>query len=114
MKNTKLFALTAIVAIMGISTACSTKGADTAPSTTAMASSVAENSETHEASGTISEIKDMQFVLTTDDGDLLFTYDAKPEGLADIKDGDKVTVTYTGEISQVDPFRGTIISVKLN
>ena len=30
----------------------------------------------------------------------------------DIKEGDEVTVTYTGELSEVDAFTGTIISVE--
>ena len=35
-----------------------------------------------------------------------------PEGLSDVKEGDEVTVTYTGELSEVDAFTGTIISVE--
>ena len=42
-----------------------------------------------------------------------------PGGLVDgkevkmqVKAGDKVTVTYTGTLSEVDPFDGTIVSVK--
>lgn len=40
------------------------------------------------------------------------TFDTAPEGLSDVKEGDKVTVTYTGELSEVDAFTGTIISVE--
>ena len=28
--------------------------------------------------------------------------------------GDKVTVTYTGEISEVDPFEGEVLSVEVS
>ena len=35
----------------------------------------------------------------------------KPEGLSEVKDGDKVTVTYTGTVNEVDAFDGTILSV---
>ena len=35
-----------------------------------------------------------------------------PEGLSDVKAGDKVTITYTGTLSEVDPFDGTVVSVK--
>lgn len=66
--------------------------------------------------GKISEIKDMQFVLTDEKGDsylLTFEADKKPEGLADAKDGDMVEVVYTGELSMTDAFSGTIKSVKV-
>ena len=48
--------------------------------------------------GTISDIKDFMFTITSDGNDYAFTFDndKKPEGLAEVKDGDKVTVTYTG------------------
>ena len=35
-----------------------------------------------------------------------------PEGLENVAGGDTVKVTYTGEISEVDPFNGTVISVE--
>ena len=64
--------------------------------------------------GTISEIKDFMFTLTSDGDDYAFTFesDKKPEGLADVKDGDTVTVTYTSTVSTVDAFTGTVVSVK--
>ena len=64
--------------------------------------------------GTISDIKDFMFTITSDGNDYAFTFDndKKPEGLAEVKDGDKVTVTYTGTVSAVDAFSGTIVSVK--
>lgn len=44
-----------------------------------------------------------------------FTFDGeKPAGLDDAKIGDKVTVTYTGEISEVDPFEGEVLSVEVS
>ncbi len=71
--------------------------------------------EEQTVNGTISEIKDFMFTLETEDGKayaLAFEQGKEPEGLADVKDGDKVTVAYTGELSEVDVFEGTIISVK--
>lgn len=64
--------------------------------------------------GTISNIKDFMFTITSDGNDYAFTFDndKKPEGLAEVKDGDKVTVTYTGTVSAVDAFSGTVVSVK--
>ena len=64
--------------------------------------------------GTISDIKDFMFTITSDGNAYAFTFDndKTPEGLAEVKDGDKVTVTYTGTVSAVDAFSGTIVSVK--
>ena len=64
--------------------------------------------------GTISDIRDFMFTITSDGNDYAFTFDndKKPEGLAEVKDGDKVTVTYTGTVSAVDAFSGTVVSVK--
>ena len=64
--------------------------------------------------GTISDIKDFMFTITSDGNDYAFTFDndKKPEGLADVKDGDTVTVTYTGTVDEVDAFDGTVLSVK--
>lgn len=64
--------------------------------------------------GTISDIKDFMFTITSDGNDYAFTFDndKKPEGLAEVKDGDKVTVTYTGTVSAVAAFSGTVVSVK--
>lgn len=64
--------------------------------------------------GTISDIKDFMFTITSDGNDYAFSFDndKKPEGLAEVKDGDKVTVTYTGTASAVDAFSGTVVSVK--
>lgn len=64
--------------------------------------------------GTISDIKDFMFTITSDGNDYAFTFDndKKPEGLAEVKDGDEVTVTYTGTVSAVDAFSGTVVSVK--
>ena len=37
---------------------------------------------------------------------------AEPQGLENVSVGDKVKVTYTGELSEVDAFSGTIVSVE--
>lgn len=64
--------------------------------------------------GTISDIKDFMFTIIADGTDYEFSFeqDQKPDGLSDVKDGDKVTVTYTGTVSEVDAFSGTVLSVK--
>lgn len=69
--------------------------------------------EEKELTGTIDEIKDFMFVVTDDkDTPYSFTFDEKPDGLESVASGDKVTVKYTGTISEVDPFEGKIISVE--
>ena len=54
-------------------------------------------------------------VSTTSGERIILTFDGeKPAGLDDAKIGDKVTVTYTGEISEVDPFEGEVLSVEVS
>ena len=65
--------------------------------------------------GKLDEKKDFMFVVTDDQGaSYQFSIDssAKPEGYDDVAVGDFVTVTYTGALSEVDPFEGTIASVE--
>lgn len=122
----------AVAGVIAFATACSSKDTTT-PTTSAPAATEKEANTTaaekeadttaaekadEEAestmTGTISEIKDFMFTLTSDGDDYAFTFesDKKPEGLADVKDGDTVTVTYTGTVSTVDAFTGTVVSVK--
>lgn len=65
--------------------------------------------------GTLDEQKDFMFVVTEDQGtSYAFPIEdgKEPEGLEDVSVGDKVTVTYTGEVSEVDSFTGTVLSVE--
>lgn len=64
--------------------------------------------------GTLDEVKDFMFVVTDDQGEsYALSFDGSaPEGLDDQKIGDRVTVTYTGELSVVDSFTGQILSVE--
>ena len=126
----------ALAGVLALATACSsqstttaTTAAQTTAAETAAAKETAEVKETADAkettekaddekestmTGTISDIKDFMFTITSDGNDYAFTFDndKKPEGLAEVKDGDKVTVTYTGTVSAVDAFSGTVVSVK--
>ena len=53
------------------------------------------------------------FSITDSSGaSFALSFDTEPEGLSDVKNGDKVTVIYTGELSEVDTFTGTVLSVK--
>lgn len=126
----------ALAGVLALATACSsqstttaTTAAQTTAAETTAAKETAEVKETADAkettekadeekestmTGTISDIKDFMFTITSDGNDYAFTFDndKKPEGLAEVKDGDKVTVTYTGTVSAVDAFSGTVVSVK--
>lgn len=64
--------------------------------------------------GTLEEKKDFMFIVTDDAGNsYAFDLDGTtPEGLDSCSAGDQVTVTYTGELSVVDSFQGTVICVK--
>lgn len=126
----------ALAGVLALATACSsqstttaTTAAQTTAAETTAAKETAEVKETADAkettekadeekestmTGTISDIKDFMFTITSDGNDYAFSFDndKKPEGLAEVKDGDKVTVTYTGTVSAVDAFSGTVVSVK--
>ena len=73
-----------------------------------------ESGEEKTLTGTLDEVKDFMFVVTDDNGDsYALTFEGgAPEGLAEQEVGDRVTVTYTGELSVVDAFTGQVLSVK--
>lgn len=65
--------------------------------------------------GSLDEVKDFMIVVTDENGTsyaLSFNDAGKPEGLSDVSVGEKVEVTYTGELSAVDVFEGSVLSVK--
>lgn len=112
----KTFLLLACTALLAASlTACGSKPAENTD--TGSASSSDSASAESKLSGTLDEKKDFMFVVTDEKGaSYEFTFDAsaKPEGLDDVSEGDSVTVTYTGTVSEADPFDGTVISVEKN
>ncbi len=72
-----------------------------------------EEADSSTVTGVLEEKKDFMFIVTDNDGAAYaFSFDEKPEGLDDVEAGDTVTVTYTGTISEVDPFEGEVLSVK--
>ena len=119
-----------ILTTLVLATGCGPKPLDTTTSavveTTAVATEAATEAdssqeaaaqpqaqETSEITGTIDEIKDFMFTIVEDGGEAYpLSFDAEPEGLSDVQNGDKVTVTYTGELSREEAFTGTIVSVK--
>lgn len=80
---------------------------------TADVQNTADQGEEKTITGTIDEIKDFMFIITDESGAAYeFSFETAPEGLENVAGGDTVKVTYTGEISEVDPFNGTVISVE--
>ncbi len=120
MKRNKMLLLAAVMTAMTVFAACGPKKAET-PENGAVQDAENEtageetdsSSEEQTLTGTADSIKDFQFVLTTEDGTayVIPLEDGKPD-ISDIKEGDKVTVTYTGEMNEIDAFTGTIISVE--
>ncbi len=81
--------------------------------TTTQGTQAKESGAQKQLTGTIEEVKDFMFIVTDQDGAFYeFDFDEAPEGLDGVSAGDKVTVTYTGTVSEVDPFSGTILSVQ--
>lgn len=79
------------------------------------AEKVSEAAEAQTVTGTIESIKDFMFTIQTEDGksyELSFEQGKAPEGLSAVKEGQKVTVSYTGELSEVDAFQGKVLSVR--
>lgn len=105
----KLFVLLTSILLLTLVTACGSKHA----------ASGTQNGEPQAKettlTGTLDEKKDFTFVVTDDDGNFYqFSIDAsaKPDGYTDLAVGDSVTVTYTGTVSEVDPFDGKVLSVE--
>ena len=66
-----------------------------------------------EVKGVVEEIKDFMFIVTDDKKvSYSFSFENKPKGLERVAVGDKIIVKYTGTVSEVDPFKGEILSVE--
>lgn len=107
----KLLILLAAVSILTLAAACG--GPVSSAGSDGGASNV-QQQESGTLTGKLDEKKDFMFVVTDDDVSYQFSIDssAAPEGYDDVAEGDSVTVTYTGTLSEVDPFEGTVISVE--
>ena len=72
-----------------------------------------ENEETNTVVGTFLEKKDFMFTVLDSEGTYYgFNFDVKPENYEDFQEGTVVKITYTGTITEVDPFEGEIISIE--
>ena len=75
----------------------------------------AVDEDASEVIGKVEEIKDFMLIVTDDDNvSYAFTFEEKPEGLDKIAVGDRVLVTYTGTLSEVDPFMGKFMVTALS
>ena len=110
MMKKKLFVLLTVVCILALATACGSQTSGTDTDSNAGTQSGAQQEEST-LTGKLDEKKDFMFVVTDDQG-ASYQFSAKPEGYDDVAVGDSVTVTYTGALSEVDPFEGTIASVE--
>lgn len=64
-------------------------------------------------SGIFMEKKNFMFTVKDDTGAFFgFNFNEKPENYDEFNDGDLVKVTYTGTITEVDPFEGEIIKIE--
>ena len=112
-----VFACTALLAAS--LSACGSKPAENTDTSTASSaaasSSSSEQQQENTLTGSLDEKKNGMFVVTDAEGAAYeFTYDPSdtPKGLDDAAEGDSVTVTYTGTVSEVDSFDGTVVSVE--
>ena len=114
MKKRYALLLTGLLTL-SLAAGCGAKTDNAGESTeqTADVQNTADQGEEKTITGTIDEIKDFMFVITDESGAAYeFSFETAPEGLENVAGGDTVKVTYTGEISEVDPFNGTVISVE--
>ena len=116
-KTLMVFACTALLAAS--LSACGSKPAENTDtgtaSSAAASSSSSEQQQENTLTGSLDEKKNGMFVVTDAEGAAYeFTYDPSdtPKGLDDVAEGDSVTVTYTGTVSEVDSFDGTVVSVE--
>ena len=69
--------------------------------------------EANTVTGTFMEKKDFMFTVQDEKGHYFgFNFDIKPENYENFENGDIVKVTYTGTITEVDPFEGEILSIE--
>ena len=116
-KTLMVFACTALLAAS--LSACGSKPAENTDtgtaSSAAASSSSSEQQQENTLTGSLDEKKNGMLVVTDAEGaSYEFTYDPSdtPKGLDDAAEGDSVTVTYTGTVSEVDSFDGTVVSVE--
>lgn len=73
-----------------------------------------DSSEIKSVQGELVEKKDFMFVIEEDETKayLPFAFEEKPEGYDELSLNDNITIQYIGEVSEIDAFNGTIISIE--
>ena len=72
-----------------------------------------KDEDVNAVTGTFMEKKDFMFTVQDERGHYFgFNFDVKPENYEEFENGDIVKVTYTGTITEVDPFEGEILSIE--
>ena len=96
MKKKLMVLMMVVVLAMSVFAGCGSKG-----------------EEQKTVTGTFMDKKDFMFTILDERGHYYgFNFDVKPADCPNVENGDVVTVTYTGTISEVDPFEGEIISIE--
>ena len=126
MKKKQIFAIVTVTAmVLGGLTSCgqakesnsnaSTVTEEEQVDTVQTTQALKETAEKEEnVTGTIDEIKDFMFTITAEDGaSYAFPIDGEQTiDISQFKEGDKVKVTYKGELSEIDAFTGEVLSVE--
>lgn len=109
--NKRIFSLFLALILALSLCACGSKNDKPAAEGSSAASSEVQGST---IAGTVDEVKDFMFVIDAEDG-CFYAFDTAslPEGTQSPAVGDKVVITYEGELSEVDNFSGTILSVEV-
>ena len=96
MKKKLMVLMMVVVLAMSVFVGCGSKG-----------------EEQKTVTGKFMDKKDFMFTILDERGHYYgFNFDVKPADYPNVENGDVVTVTYTGTISEVDPFEGEIISIE--
>lgn len=111
----KIILLALLTCFMAMASACgSEEKADAAENGKELEAETGDSEEeTSSVTGTIDEIKDFMFTMKAEDGNWYsFPIEGGTPDISGFKVDDKVTVTYTGQLSTVDAFTGQVISVE--
>ena len=96
MKKKLMVLMMVVVLAMSVFAGCGSKG-----------------EEQKTVTGSFMDKKDFMFTILDERGHYYgFIFDVKPADYPNVENGDVVTVTYTGTISEVDPFEGEIITIE--
>lgn len=111
----KIIFLALLTCFMAAVSACGSEAKGDLPESNVESETQTDDGEekTSSITGTIDEMKDFMFTMKAEDGEFYsFPIEGGKPDMSDFKVDDKITVTYTGQLSVVDAFTGEIISVE--